>query len=106
MKCLRCWAESKYEFCRKCKEQKHKAGAIISQNKAKLKNLLDLNILQPELFSKFILYTDNIITHGKIYMEFKSQKQYVLYKFIAWTSTLASILLAVWSVSSLVILNI
>ena len=62
MECLRCGKESKYEFCRKCKLEKHRAGALISQNKKKLRNLLDKNILEPELFNRFILYTDNIIT--------------------------------------------
>ena len=83
MKCLRCGKESKYEFCRSCKECKHKAGAIVSQNKSKLKELLNENILQPEMFSKFILYTDNIIKHGKIYMEFKSRKQEMIFRFIS-----------------------
>lgn len=60
MKCMKCGRESKWELCRKCKEEKHKAGALISQNKKKLRNLLDDNILTPENFEKFILYTDNI----------------------------------------------
>ena len=62
MKCLRCGKESKWEFCRECKKIKHRAGAIISQNKTKLKNLLDKNILEPDLYERFILYTDNIKT--------------------------------------------
>ena len=61
MKCMRCGKESKWELCRECKEVKHRAGALISQNKKKLKNLIEWNILEPEKFSKFILYTDNII---------------------------------------------
>lgn len=60
MKCMRCGKESKWELCRECKEVKHRAGALISQNKKKLKNLIEWNILEPEKFSKFILYTDNI----------------------------------------------
>ena len=63
MKCLRCGKESKYEFCRECKEVKHRAGAMVSQNKSKLKDLLEQNILQPDVFNKFMLYTDNIIKH-------------------------------------------
>ena len=58
MKCMRCGKESKWELCRECKEVKHRAGALISQNKKKLKNLIEWNILEPEKFSKFILYTD------------------------------------------------
>ena len=37
MKCMRCGKESKWELCRECKEVKHRAGALISQNKKKLK---------------------------------------------------------------------
>lgn len=33
MKCMRCGKDSKWELCRECKEIKHKAGAMISQNK-------------------------------------------------------------------------
>ena len=63
MKCLKCGKDSKYEFCRQCKEEKHRAGAIISQNKKKLKDLLTQNILDQQLFEKFILYTNNIIKY-------------------------------------------
>jgi hypothetical protein len=79
MKCLRCGKESKWEFCRSCKEQQHKAGAIISQNKKKLRNLLDKNILQPELYEKFLLYTDNIKKYGEIYMSFVKEKHYKIF---------------------------
>ena len=106
MKCLRCWKESKYEFCRTCKEDKHKAGAIISQNKKKLKILLEQNILEPELFSRFILYTDNIKKYGEIYMTFVAKKHNTIFKLITWTTMLASFLLSLWSISSLVIINI
>lgn len=106
MKCLRCGKESKYEFCRECKECKHKAGAIVSQNKSKLKELLDQNILQPELFGKFILYTNNIIKHWKIYMEYKSKKSELLFRFITWWSIACSVIITIWSVASLVILRI
>lgn len=106
MKCLRCWKESKYEFCRTCKEDKHKAGAIISQNKKKLKILLEQNILEPELFSRFILYTDNIKKYGEIYMTFVAKKHNTIIKLITWTTMLASFLLSLWSISSLVIIHI
>lgn len=106
MKCLRCWKDSKYEFCRSCKEDKHKAGAIISQNKKKLKILLDDNILEPELFSRFILYTDNIKKYGEIYMTFVAKKHNTIFKLITGTTMLASLLLSLWCISSLVILSI
>lgn len=106
MKCLKCWDESKYQFCRKCKEDKHKAGAIISQNKTKLKDLLNYNILEPEIFSRFILYTDNIIKRWKIYMEYKSRKQNLLFKIITWSTITCSVIISLWSIASLIILEI
>ena len=106
MKCLMCGKESKYEFCRTCKECKHKAGAIVSQNKSKLKDLLEQNILQPEAFSKFILYTNNIIKHWKIYMEYRSKKSDLLFRFISGWSIACSVVITIWSLTSLVILKI
>ena len=106
MKCLKCGKDSKYEFCRECKECKHKAGAIVSQNKSKLRDLLEQNILQPETFSKFILYTNNIIKHGKIYMEYRSKKSELLFRFISWWSIACSVIITLWSLTSLIILKI
>lgn len=106
MKCLKCGSESKWELCRKCKEEKHRAWAIISQNKKKLKNLIEWNILEPESFSKFILYTDNIRKRGEIYMSFVAQKHYTIFKVITWATMLTSVLLSVRSLTSLIILYI
>lgn len=106
MKCLRCWKESKYEFCRTCKEDKHKAGAIISQNKKKLKILLDQNILQPELFNRFILYTDNIKKYGETYMTFVAKKHNTIFKLVCGTTMLCSIFISLWSILSLIVIKI
>jgi hypothetical protein len=106
MKCLKCGTESKWELCRKCKEEKHRAWAIISQNKKKLKNLLNENILELENYNKFILYTDNIRKRGEIYMTFVAQKHYTIFKIISGTIMLASIFISLYSISSLVILYI
>ena len=106
MKCLNCGKESKYEFCRECKEEKHRCWAIISQNKKKLRNLLDRNILEPETFEKFILYTDNIIREWKIYMWYVKQKHLTLFKVLTWWTMLCSALLSLWCISSLIILHI
>lgn len=106
MKCLRCGKESKWELCRECKEVKHRAGAMVSQNKSKLKDLLEQNILQPEVFNKFMLYTDNIIKYWKIYMEYKSKKNEILFRFITWWSMACSIVIWLWSVISLIILKV
>lgn len=48
MKCLKCGKESKYEFCRECKEIKHNACAMVSQNRTKLIKLLMGKRLTPE----------------------------------------------------------
>ena len=40
--------ESKWEFCRECKEKKHKASALLSQNKKKLIKLLNSDWLTTE----------------------------------------------------------
>lgn len=106
MKCMRCGKESKWELCRKCKEEKHKAGALISQNKKKLRNLLDDNILTPENFEKFILYTDNIRRRWEIYMSFIAKKHITIFKMITWTTMLFSVLLSLRSITSLIILHI
>ena len=106
MRCLRCGTESKWEFCRKCKEEQHRAWAIISQNKKKLRNLLDQNILQPELYEKFILYTDNIKKQWEIYMSFVAKKRYRILGFACWTTLLASLIISLYSIISLVILKI
>lgn len=106
MKCMRCGKESKWELCRECKEVKHRAGALISQNKKKLRNLLDKNILEVENYNKFILYTDNIIKEWKIYMEFVEKKHYTIFKVITWWIMLCSALLSLWCITSLIILHI
>ena len=72
MQCMKCWAESgRSKFCRKCREIKQNAVSIVSQNKWKLIKLLRWDYLTPEWFSKFILYTNNIIRYWKIVMEYK-----------------------------------
>jgi len=73
MECLLCKAPTKYTFCRKCKERKSNATAIVSQNKKKLKRLLDESSITLEWMGKFILYTNNIVKYGKILMEYKEK---------------------------------
>ena len=69
-----CWNPSgRSKFCRVCREKKQNAGAIVSQNKKKLRKLLEWNNLTPEWFDKFYLYSNNIITYGKIVMEYKQK---------------------------------
>ena len=72
MECIKCWKESgKSKFCRSCREIKQNAVSIVSQNKSKLIKLLNWDYLTPEWFNKFILYTNNILTYGRVVMEYK-----------------------------------
>ena len=72
MICIKCWKESgKSKFCRFCRGAKQNAVSIVSQNKSKLIKLLQWDYLTPEWFSKFILYTNNIISYGRVVMEYK-----------------------------------
>ena len=72
MECIKCWKESgKSKFCRSCREYKQNAVSIVSQNKSKLIKLLNWDYLTPEWFNKFILYTNNILTYGRVVMEYK-----------------------------------
>lgn len=61
-------------LCKECKETKSNSTAIISQNKTKLKKLLENRSFTIERFEKFILYTNNIIHYWKILMEFKENE--------------------------------
>lgn len=105
MKCLKCGKESKYEFCRECKEIKHQASALISQNRTKLIKLLLGKRLTPEWFEKFILYTNNILKYWKIYMEYKWIKEDKTLKIISWSIWFASLLIAVRSWLSIIIIR-
>ena len=89
MKCLKCWTESKYEFCRKCKEEKHIASSLLSQNKKKLIKIFEWNRLTPSWFSKFILYANNILKSWKIYMEHEKLKITNLFDFISTSEAFA-----------------
>ena len=71
MKCLKCGRESKYKFCRWCKNIKRTATSLVSQNKNKLRRLLLINKYTPERFDKFNLYSENIRDYGKVVLEFK-----------------------------------
>lgn len=72
MKCLKCDRESwANKYCKGCKNIKRKATALLSQNKSKLKRLLQMNNYTPEWFEKFNLYTGNIRDYGRLLMQFK-----------------------------------
>jgi pyocin large subunit-like protein len=74
MDCILCGADSRRDrFCRKCKEKKRNATAIVSQNKKKLRSLLKEERYTPERIEKFILYSNNIVKYGKVIMEYKEK---------------------------------
>ena len=106
MKCLKCGKESKYEFCRECKIIKRKVSALLSQNKKKLIKLLQGDWLTTEWFNKFILYTDNIRNYWKLYMEYKMIKEHKILKIICWSINVASLLIAIRSWLSILIVRL
>ena len=61
-------------LCKECKEIKSNSTAIISQNKKKLKKLLNQRAITSERFERFILYTNNIVKYWKILMEYKEKE--------------------------------
>jgi len=73
MNCLLCGSDAKNNYCRKCKEKKANAVAIISQNKSKLRKLLTEDKITLDRLTKFILYTNNIIKYGKVVMQYKEK---------------------------------
>lgn len=107
MECLKCGKESKYEFCNECKEIKRNASAIVATNKKKLiKLLFKKKFYRPENLQKFITYSNNIIIYAKIYLEYQQVKEYKTLKFIWWVTKIASLLLFVRSLFSVVIVRI
>lgn len=107
MECLKCGKESKYEFCNECKEIKRNASAIVATNKKKLiKLLFKKKFYRPENLQKFIVYSNNIITYGRIYLEYQQVKEYKTLKFIWWITKIASLLLFIRSLFSVVIVRI
>ena len=64
MNCLLCGEDSKRNnFCRECKIKKQNATAMVSQNKKKLRELLQEREITPERFEKFIIYSNNIVKY-------------------------------------------
>jgi len=73
MKCLKCNRESWADrYCKGCKNIKRNASAILSQNKSKLRKLLNTSNYTPQRFDKFNLYSDNVKGYGRIVLEFKA----------------------------------
>lgn len=107
MLCLICWKESwRSKYCISCREKKQNAGAIVSQNKKKLKKLLELNILTPYNFNKFILYSTNIITYWKIVLKYKSEDIKTTFQRILEYWTLFSWIMSLLFISEILIIEI
>ena len=76
MECANCGKKSdNSRLCRECRKQKETAGAMVSQNKKKLKKLLSECTYNSEWFIKFNIYTKNINTYGQILMEYKETER-------------------------------
>lgn len=76
MECANCGKDSgNSRLCRECRRQKETAGAMVSQNKKKLKKLLSESSYDVEWFIKFNLYTKNINTYGQILIKYKEIKR-------------------------------
>lgn len=72
MECANCGKKSdNSRLCRECRKQKETAGAMVSQNKKKLKKLLSESNYDMEWFIKFNLYTKNINHYGQILIKYK-----------------------------------
>ena len=93
MECANCGKKSdNSRLCRECRKQKETAGAMVSQNKKKLKKLLSECSYNSDWFIKFNLYTKNINTYGQILMKYKeTEKQRIRLKIINTCSILVLI---------------
>ena len=97
-----CWKPSgRSKFCYRCRERKQNAGAIVSQNKKKLRKLLEWNTLTPEWLDKFMVYSTNIITYWKVVMEYNEKDTARTFEKILRFSTLCC-----WIVSTMFIAEI
>lgn len=106
MKCLKCgrdsWAE---KYCKGCKNIKRNATALVSQNKSKLRRLLQVNNYSPQRFEKFNLYTDNIKGYGKILIEFKQvDTRYTFEKLLQYGTMLNCLISAIF-ISELILIS-
>lgn len=94
MECVSCGKKSdNSRLCRECRKQKETAGAMVSQNKKKLKKLLSECTYNSDWFIKFNLYTKNINTYGQILMKYKDAERINM-----WVKIINSWSVIVWIV--------
>ena len=70
--CNQCGSKIRFwiSLCKICLNRRRHSTAIISQNKKKLKKLLEESDITAEWIDKFVLYANNIIENWKVIMEF------------------------------------
>lgn len=102
MECMHCWKKSdNSRLCRSCRKEKEKAGAIVSQNKSKLKKLLNNRNYDTEWFIKFNLYTNNINSYWKILIKYKETERVWM-----WLKIINSCSMIVWFVCLFLVFEI
>ncbi len=74
--CTHCGKKIRFwiSLCNECENKKRYNAAMVSQNKKKLKNLLEQNCLNIERLNKFIIYSNNIVKYSKVVMEYKKKR--------------------------------
>ena len=94
MECANCGKKSdNSRLCRECRKQKETAGAMLSQNKKKLKKLLSKCTYNSDWFIKFNIYTKNINTYGQILMKYKETERINM-----WVKVINSCSVMVWMI--------
>jgi len=73
--CTHCGKKIRFwiSLCKECKNKKWYSAAIVSQNKKKLKKLLEERSITIERIDKFILYSNNILKFSKVLIEYKEE---------------------------------
>ena len=107
MICRLCGRESwRSKFCRWCRNIKQNASSIVSQNKNKLRKLLWVNKYSPEWFDKFILYSDNITSYGKIVLKYQEVDTRTTFERIFQYGTIVSALVMIFFSFEIILISI
>ena len=104
MECIVCKKESwKSKYCWDCRDKKQNASSIVSQNKKKLKKLMNDRELTPERLDKFILYSNNIIEHWKIVIKYREQDTRTTFERIMQYWTIGSLIMSLVFITEIII---
>lgn len=73
--CNYCWKEirKRISLCKECNNILSHNKAIISQNKKKLRKLLEEKSVTIERLDKFILYSSNVVNCWKVLIKFREK---------------------------------